>query len=163
MSETTNAKKNYFKITKTTTDDVVFLLSPINNSGMSKTIHLTRRTPSMTLPLDWALGVFLDDALFNMYRNGYFTFDDNDALVIAAEDAGVYFGELDFTPVTEDHTEKIFGILQAGNRQDILAAIKEFGTNKVKEVAIARVNFLTTNVVLMLESIFGIQLTMDER
>lgn len=163
MSETTNAKKNYFKITKTTTDDVVFLLSPINNSGMSKTIHLTRRTPSMTLPLDWALGVFLDDALFNMYRNGYFTFDDNDALVIAAEDAGVYFGELDFTPVAEDHTEKIFGILQAGNRQDILAAIKEFGTNKVKEVAIARVNFLTTNVVLMLESIFGIQLTMDER
>lgn len=163
MSETTNAKKNYFKITKTTTDDVVFLLSPINNSGMSKTIHLTRRTPSMTLPLDWALGVFLDDALFNMYRNGYFTFDDNEALVIAAEDAGVYFGELDFTPVAEDHTEKIFNILQAGNRQDILAAIKEFGTNKVKEVAIARVNFLTTNVVLMLESIFGIQLTMDER
>lgn len=161
MSEITTENKKYFVIKKTTTDDVFFYLSPISNSSVQKAIYLTKRNPNATLPLDWALGIFLDDSLFGMFRQGCFTFDNVEELTKAAIEAGIFFGDLDFTPAPANYNEIIFNILKAGNRQGILEAIDKYGKNKVQEVAVARVDSLTTNVVRMLENIFSIQLTMD--
>ena len=150
------------KITKTRPGNLLFILHPISNLQMSKEIYLTDRSPSMTLPLDWALGIFLDDGVYRLYQGGHFTFSDNDALVKAAYEAGVYFGEvLDFEPATSDNSGKILEILKAGNRKKIEDAMKLYGDDVVKAVTFAHASELSVNVVRMLEDLFKVQLTLD--
>ena len=150
-----------FIIKKTTPGSVLFKLSPMSNPSISKRIFLTKRLPQQTLPLDWVLGVFLDAEVFNMYRKGLFTFNDNEGAKQAAIDAGVYFGDLDFTPRKEDPTPQILKVLKSGVRADILKIIKEYGDDFVKGVVGENLNNLTAGVVSMLESHWKIQLTLD--
>ena len=150
-----------FTIKKTIPGSVLFILSPLSNQSLKKEIYLTSRMPQQILPEDWALGIFLDSSLYDMYKKGIFTFNDNDGVVKAAREAGVYFDEvLDFTP-TEDNTGKILKVLKRGVRSDILNAIKNYGDDLVKDIVIKYANDLTTGVISMLENHWHIQLTMD--
>ena len=151
-----------FTIKKTVPGSVLFTLSPISNQTLKKEIYLTSRMPQQVLPLDWALGIFLDNSIYSLYKQGVFTFNDNEGVVRAAVEAGVYFDEsLDFTPAKEDVTPKILKVLKSGVRADIIKVIKEYGDDLVKNVVIQHANDLTTGVVQMLENHWHIQLTMD--
>lgn len=151
-----------FKMTKAIPGDVVFTLHPASNPSINRVVHLTSRTPSQVLPTDWALGVFLDNGLYEMYKTGVFTFDNNEGLVKTAYESGVYFGEvLDFVPSNTDDGDKILAVLKKGNRTEIMNARETYGSDKVKNVAIANVGSLTTAVVAMLENIYHIQLVAD--
>ena len=151
-----------FTIKKTVPGSVLFILSPLSNQALKKEVYLTERMPQQVLPLDWALGIFLDNSLYSMYKQGIFTFNDNKGIVQAAREAGVYFDEvLDFEPVQDDITPKILKVLKSGVRGDILKTIKEYGDDLVKNVVIQYANDLTTGVVQMLENHWNIQLTMD--
>ena len=97
-----------------------------------------------------------------MYKNGYFTFSDTVALTKAAIENGVYFDEiLDFTPAKPDRTKEIAEILKSGVRSKIENAVKTYGADMVKSVAISQVANLTQGVISMLEQMFNVQLTMD--
>lgn len=151
-----------FTIKKTIPGSVLFTLSPLSNQSLRKEIYLTSRMPQQALPEDWALGIFLDNSLYDMYKKGIFTFNDNKGVVEAARQAGVYFDEvLDFTPAESDNTAKILKVLKGGVRADILKAIKDYGDSLVKDVVITHANDLTTGVITMLENYWHIQLTMD--
>lgn len=151
-----------FTMKKTVPGSVLFTLSPLSNQTLKKEIYLTSRMPQQVLPLDWALGIFLDSSLYNMYKKGIFTFNDNAGIVQAAQEAGVYFDEaLDFTPVSEDITGKILKVLKSGVRADIMKSIKDNGDDLVKDVVIKYAQDLTTGVITMLENHWHIQLTMD--
>lgn len=150
-----------FTIKKTIPGSVLFTLSPLSNQSLKKEVYLTTRLPQQVLPEDWALGIFLDSSLYDMYKKGIFTFTDNKSVVEAAKNAGVYFDEvLDFTPA-EDNTGKILKVLKSGVRTDILNVIKNYGDDLVKDIVIKYANDLTTGVVTMLENYWHIQLTMD--
>lgn len=156
MSET----KNY-KLIKTIPGTVLFDIHPISNPMLTRRVVLTEQNPTQPLPLDWALGVFVDAGAYELYKTHAFTFDDN-SIVEEAFKAGVYFDDkLDFTPAKPDQEQYIFGILKSGNRQQILNVIDEKGKDVVKNVAIAKADELTQNVIRMLEGIFGIQLIID--
>ena len=115
MSETVKT----FTIKKTVPGSVLFTLSPMSNQSLSKEIYLTSRLPQQVLPVAWALGIFLDTSLYQMYKKGIFTFNDNEGIVQAAREAGVYFDEtLDFTPVQEDVTPKILKALKEHNKDE---------------------------------------------
>lgn len=151
-----------FTIKKTIPGSVLFTLSPISNQSLKKEIYLTTRMPQQILPLDWALGVFLDNSLYSMYKQGIFTFSDNAAIVKEAREAGIYFDEaLDFVPVTQDYTPIILKALKSGTRSDILKVIKDYGDDLVKNVVVQNAKDLTTGVISMLENYWHIQLTMD--
>lgn len=157
MSET-----KVFKIKKTTPGNVLFILHPISNPMLTKEIYLTDRRPFQFLPMDWALGIFMDDGNYRLYKKGMFTFENNDELVKAAYEAGVYFDEkLDFTPVKEDNDKEILAILKSGNRASIDKAIKDFGRDLIIKVAASNVDSLNTGVVRMLESLLKVQLVID--
>ena len=83
MSETIRT----FTIKKTVPGTVFFTLSPLSNQGLRKEVYLTTRMPQQSLPLDWALGIFLNNTLYEMYKKGVFTFNDNDGIVQAAREA----------------------------------------------------------------------------
>ena len=126
-----------FTIKKTVPGSVLFTLSPISNQALKKEIYLTGRMPQQTLPLDWALGIFLDNDVYSMYKNGIFTFTDNNSILQAARESGIYFDEaLDFAPAGEDNTPKILKVLKGGVRSEIFKAIKDYGDDLVKSVVI---------------------------
>ena len=154
--------KNY-RLIKVTPNTVLFDLHPVSNYALTRRIVLNNKQKQVALPQDWALGIFQDDALYNMYRQGYFTFDDNESIVRAAFEAGVYFGEeLDFTPAKVTKVNDILEILKLGNRSKIQAAINDFGAEEVRDVAAANINQLSTGVVNMLEGLLHVQLRIDE-
>lgn len=151
-----------FTIKKTIPGSVLFTLSPLSNQSLRKEIYLTTRMPQQVLPEDWALGIFLDNSLYEMYKKGIFTFSDNKGVVEAARAAGVYFDEvLDFTPAEDNNVGKILKVLKSGVRADILKAITNYGDDLVKDVVITHANDLTTGVITMLENHWHVQLTMD--
>lgn len=151
-----------FKIKKTTPGNVLFILHPVSNPMLTKEVYLTDRRPFQFLPTDWALGIFMDDGNYRLYKKGMFTFENNDELVKAAYEAGVYFDEqLDFTPVKEDNEKEILAILKSGNRASIDKAIKDFGRDLIIKVAASNVDNLSTGVVRMLESLLKVQLVID--
>ena len=160
MSETNTIK--VYKMKKVIPGDLLIILHPFSNPMISREVFLTDRNPNQMLPLDWALGVFMDNGIYNMYKNGIFTFENNEALVKAAYEAGAYFDEaLDFVPVKEDNSKIIFEILSSGNRAKIIKAIDDYGKESVLAVAVDKVESLSTGVVQLLESILKVQLTMD--
>lgn len=153
--------KNYV-LTKTTPNDVLFNLHPVSNMALTRKIYLTNLKPKVALPEDWALGIFQDEGIYEMYRKGYFTFDDNDGIVKAAFEAGVYFGEtLDFEPSNENRVKEILAVLKEGNRSKILDAIEKYDASTVQDVAIANLGDLSQAVVKMLENILKVQLVVD--
>ena len=154
--------KNYTLI-KVTPNTILFNLHPISNFGLTRRIVLNNNTKKVALPQDWALGIFQDDALYNMYKAGYFTFDDNESIVKAAFEAGVYFDEkLDFTPAPVDKSTNILDLLKKGARIDLTNAINTYGKDEVRDVAVVHLNELSTGVVAMLEGLLHTQLTVDE-
>lgn len=160
MSETNTIK--VYKMKKVIPGDLLIILHPLSNPMISREVFLTDRNPNQMLPLDWALGVFMDNGIYNMYKNGIFTFENNEALVKAAYEAGAYFDEtLDFVPVKEDNSKIIFEILSSGNRAKIIKAIDDYSKEAVLAVAVDKVESLSTGVVQLLESILKVQLTMD--
>ena len=151
--------KNY-KITKTSPMSVLFMLHPVSNIQLTRKIFLTDQNPVQALPLDWALGVFQDEEIFNLYRNKCFTFDDNESIVKAAFEAGVYFDDkLDFEPAKPDRSADILKVLKSGVRSDINKIISTEGKDVVAQVAGIHVEELQQGVVNMLESVLGVQLT----
>lgn len=155
------SENKVFTVKKTTPGAVLFKVSPLSNPGLRREIYLTNRLPQQTLPLDWVLGIFIDNAAFNMYKKGLFTFTDNEGAIQAAQDAGVYFGEIDFTPAKEDPTNTILKTLKSGVRGEILKAIQNYGDDVVKDVVVANISSLTNGVITMLENHWKIQLTLD--
>lgn len=159
MSEQTTIKS--FIVKKTCVGDVFMMVSPMSNPTISRTIRLTDKVPQQVLPLDWALGLIMDQGNETMYRKGYITFDDNDALAKAAVEAGVWFDSYDFKPAQPNQAQNILTILKTGNRSNIQKAIAEYGADRVKEVASYYVDDLTTAVVSMLENLLNVQLIID--
>lgn len=157
MSEIKN-----FKITKTCSNDVIFMLHPVSNPELKKEVYLSSRRPSLSLPLDWALGIFLDDGVYDMYRKGYFTFSNNDELARLAYENGVYFDDkLDFTPAQEGNNKLILDGLKLGQMAKINELCNKYGENAVKDVAAANVEQIPSGVVAFLEKKFNIQLIID--
>lgn len=159
MSENT---PKFFKMTKAIPGNVVMIIHPFSNPELSKVVKLTHRNPSQNLPLDWALGIFMNNESYNLYKKGIITFDRNEELAKEAYENGAYFSDvLEFEPSTEKDMPLILDILKKGNRQAILNAIEKYGNDKVRMVAIENLEDLSQGVVTMLEGIFKIQLTMD--
>lgn len=155
--------KNYMLI-KVAPQDVLFDLHPISNMGLTRRIYLSSKNTKQALPKDWALGVFQDDGIFQMYKQGIFTFDDNESIVKDAFEAGVYFGEeLDFTPAKSNQNDEILAVLKTGNRANILKAIDSYGQDTVKNVAILNIENLTQGVISLLENTLKTQLIIDEK
>jgi len=151
-----------FVLIKTTPGDVLFTISSISNPALKREIFLTKKHPQQPLPLDWALSIIADQSLYLMYKKGVFTFNDNESLAKIAYQQGYLFDEgFDFKPASVNDEKDILAALKMGTKSKIEAAIKDFGAEKVREVAVANLGGLTQNVIQVLEKTFNIQLVMD--
>lgn len=169
MSDTQNTNtlrdehENAVIIQKTTPGNVVFKLSPVDNPNVVREIYLTSRHPSQALPINYALGIFLNEGVFTLYKKGIFTFKDPAKITQLAIKQGYFFGSESeaFTPAAVDKEASVLAILKGGNRTKILDACKEMGNEYVKMVATVHVEELTQAVILMLQNLWNVQLTVE--
>ena len=63
------SENKFFKIIKTTPNQVMFILHSISNPSLSKLIRLTDRIPEQTVPADWALDLFLNEEIWTKLNN----------------------------------------------------------------------------------------------
>lgn len=162
MSDNISTEKRNFVLSKKVAGDVFFTISPASNPSVTRQIYLTNRIPKQSLPVDWALGVFMNPGVYEMYKKGVFTFDDNKAIQKIAQENGVYFDdyELDESE-TKDNSTEILKVIKSGNRSKIANAINTYGKNVVKDITIANVSSLPSGIVSLLEELLGIQLTIN--
>ena len=153
------------RMINTTPNLIIFRLSPYDNPANSRIIKLgaTNLNKVITMPMSLALGVFTSDDVYGLYKKGYFTFDNNEELLQAAKEASLYFAdELDFKPADKNTNETILTQLQKGNRSAIEKAIKEYGKERVMDVAKANLDNLTTGVKTMLEQTLKVSFSLNE-
>lgn len=153
------------RMINTTPNLIIFRLSPYDNPANSRVIKLgaTNLNKVITMPMSLALGVFTSDDVYGLYKKGYFTFDNNEELLQAAKEASLYFAdELDFKPADKNTNETILTQLQKGNRSAIEKAIKDYGKERVMDVAKANLDNLTTGVKTMLEQTLKVSFSLNE-
>ena len=151
---TTESSNKRCTIIKTTPGNVLFYLSPVDNPAIRREIYLTDRHPRQAVPLSFALNAFYDNGVFALYRDGKFTFDDNDAIKQIALENGTYFeSDYDkFVPAAATKEADLVKILTAGRRSEIQEAIKKYGKEELTAVAFSHRGELTDAVIHMLES-----------
>lgn len=161
MSDTTNTERSAFTIIKTAPGNVMLRLAAVDNPGFSRLVYLTNRAPRQVLPVNFALDVFADPGNFATYKQGLFTFDDNDAIKQIAVEHSYYFDSdyEQFIPAKINQEDEINNIIKKGNRTAILNACQKYGGEMVKQVAITHVTEYTMAVVKMCEELWKIQLT----
>ena len=163
--ENANPANHVFTIIKSTPDNVLFSLSPVDNPSIKREIYLTERHPKQAVPEAFALDVFYDTGVFSLYKSGKITFDRNDEIKKIAIDSGTYF-ETDydkFVPASATKEQDIEKVLKAGRRSDIVNAIKTYGKEEVTGVAMSHRGELTDAVIHMLENkdLLGISFTIE--
>ena len=153
------------RMINTTPNLIIFRLSPYDNPANSRIIKLgaTNLNKVITMPMSLALGVFTSSDVYGLYKKGYFTFDNNEELLQAAKEASLYFAdELDFKPADKNTNETILTQLQKGNRSAIEKVIKEYGKERVMDVAKANLDNLTIGVKTMLEQTLKVSFSLNE-
>lgn len=162
MSEIENTVKS-FKIIKTIPGSVLFKLSPVDNDNVRREIWLTSRHPEQVLPENWALGIFANDQVFELYRQKAFTFDRPEEITKLAIERGFYFEDASniVVPAKPNQEKEILNILKSGERSKINTAMKQYGQDVVKNVAVAHVTDLTQGVIAFLQNTWKIVLTID--
>lgn len=159
MSDTT--EKSAFTIIKTAPGNVMIKLHAIDNPGFSRLVYLTNRAPRQVLPVNFALDVFADPGNFATYKQGLFTFDDNEAIKQIAIERSYYF-DSDYdklVPAKITQEEDIDNIIKSGVRSKVIEACSKYGGELVKQTAINHVSEYTMSVIKMCEDIWHIQLT----
>lgn len=157
-------ENKYFIITKTIPGEVYFELSPIDNTEQRRVVKLTEAAPTIRLPYNWALGVFLNPIVYKMFQRGIFTFNDVDTVLKAAYEEQVYFDEkLDFEPAQPKVNDDVLTALKSGKKDTILKLMKtETDKSRVLTVAHDHMDELTQGVISFLEKELNVQLIIDE-
>lgn len=153
------------RMINTTPNLIIFNLSPYDNPSNVRLIKLgaSNTNKVITMPISLALGVFTNNEVYRLFKKGYFTFSDINELVSAAKEANLYFAdELDFVPADEKTNETILTRLMKGNRAAIESAVKEFGKDKVMDIAKANIDKLTVGVKQMLEQTLNVSFSLNE-
>ncbi len=153
------------KMINTTPNLIIFNLSPFDNPSNVRLIKLgaTNLNKAIIMPISLALGVFTNNDVYRLFKKGYFTFSDTNELLQAAKEANLYFAdELDFVPADAKTNETILTRLQKGNRAAIESAIKDFGKDRVMDIAKTNLDKLTTGVKTMLEQTLQVSFTLNE-
>jgi len=153
------------RMINTTPNLILFNLSPYDNPSNSRLIRLgsSNTNKVITMPISLALGVFTNSEVYRLFKKGYFTFDHTEELLEAAKEANLYFAEqLDFTPASEKTSETILTQLIKGSRAAIEAAIKEYGKDRVMDVAKANLDKLSVGVKTMLEQTLKVSFSLNQ-
>lgn len=158
MSEITE-KTGFYDIVKHCRGGLVLNLPAFDSSAMNRRVDIKYNVEKVRVPRIYALGIFIDGTLENMYKQGVFSVEP--AAQFEKEVSEIFFPVEDKTPIID--TEEIKNYLLKGNRIKIKELINTNPVARDNIIIIAREIFgdLSTSMIKDLESVLGVELTVE--
>lgn len=156
---TENNQPNFYDVVKLCKGGLVLDLPAFDSSAINRVISFKHDVEKIRVPRIYALGVFVDPTLEQMYKEGYFRIEP--ARVFEKEVSEIFFPVENKVAVIE--TSVILDALKKGNRQKIKEWLNSGTVNKDNIITIARehIGDLTSSMIKDLEKILGIELEVE--
>ena len=107
---------------------LVLSLENINDMGQVRSLTFNDRRPTQRVGIDFALSIFVDPTLLEMYKKGMFIIENEQDFFKQAEEAGIYY---DFKEGKKE--EKVVADMAYVSEADILSSLKSQNTVALKK------------------------------
>lgn len=151
--------RSYYDIVKTCKGALVLDIPAFDSSAINKRIEFAWDEKQHRVPRIFALGIFNDSTLENMYKAGYFKVEP--AAEFEREVAAIYAPVEEKVSVPSD--DEIIKYLVAGNRVKIKELFARGGIVKDTIITLARAHIgdIPTSMVKDLEQLLGVELAVE--
>lgn len=151
---------NFYDIIKTCRGNLSLILPSFDLTSQPRDVYIPHNVQKVRIPRTFALGVFTDATLENMYKKGYFRIEP--AKQFEAEVAEIFYPVEDKVDIVSD--EEIITMLKQGNRKAIKDLINQNDVNRDNIITLARENIdlLPTSMVKDLNVILGVELEIED-
>ena len=151
--------RGFYDLVKTCKGGLSLSLPAFDSSSINRVVNLDWNVNKVRIPRTFALGIFVDGTLENMYKGGYFRIEP--AAEFEAEVAEIFFPVEDKKPVFNDTQIKDY--LLKGNRAKIKELINNNPVARETIILVARENIgdLSTSMVRDLETMLGVELVVE--
>lgn len=151
--------KTFYDIVKQYKGGLTLIMPSYDSTLPNKTVTIPYNVDRVRVPATFALGIYVDGALQQMYEQGYFKIEPEAAF--KAEIAKVFAPVEDFAKIETD--PQILEALKKGNRVKIKTLVEASEVNRENVLEIARVNKgdIPTSMIQYIEELFGVELTVD--
>ncbi len=135
-------------------------------TGISQRMEISSGAKDRMIAIPWAACIYADisSGAYRMYKQGYFTFSDENAVYEYALEHGLVLGDVEIkSGMKSDHLQEILNALTSGNT----LAIDKFldgAKDRIDLVHVARDNYgdLKQSIISYIEKKAGVQLKEDE-
>lgn len=156
---------NNFIFKKNTLGGLIIELDSYDFSLPRRTFEMAPMISQITIPEQYALGLFVTDSALNMFKAGLFTIANYDALKAKAEEIGL-FGDIESTKVY-DYKEIVEAVNT--NNMEVINKIcaRKNGVELANLIAAARDNLnspissLSQGAIRKIEDTCGVELTIE--
>jgi hypothetical protein len=156
-------KTKYVKIIKTCPGNLIItIVNPMTR--LAQRLEFMSGKNEQLVSLEWASYIYSDSSsgVYKMYKDGYFTFDNPEAVKKAAAEAGILMGDVDFVPVPASYVDDILVVLKKGDKKAIDGYITtQKGADDVIQIANEHIGELTKSTIDYLEKQLHVSLTVD--
>lgn len=159
MSENTE-KTGFYDIVKNCRGSLVLNLPAFDSSAINRRVDIKYNVEKVRVPRIYALGIFIDGTLENMYKQGKFRIEPADKF--EKEVSEIFFPVENKAEVIDIKTIKEY--LLKGNRVKIKELINSNAVARENIIITAREMYgdLSTSMIKDLEAILGIELTVED-
>lgn len=151
---------NYYDIVKTCKGNLSLVLPAFDLSSQPRAVYIPHNIQKVRIPRVFALGVFTDNTLEKMYKEGYFKIEP--AKQFEAEVAEIFYPvENKVSAITD---AEILTMLKQGNRKAIRELIDGNDVNRDNTTILARehIDELPVSMVKDLNVILGVELEVED-
>ena len=147
-----------YDIVKLCKGGLVLNLPAYDSSAINRRVEIPNGTNKVRVPRTFALGVFVDPTLDQMYKDGYFTIEPK--AEYEKEVASIFAPVEETVAIATD--EEILKALKSGNRVKVRGWL-DTTVNKEKVIVLARENIgdISTSMIADLEKALGVELVVD--
>lgn len=150
----------FYDIVKTVSGSLSLNLPAYDSTAPNRKVSIPHNVEKVRVPRIFALGVFVDGTLENMYKQGYFRIEP--AKQYEAEVAAIFFPVEDKAPVLSE--KEALDLLIKGNRVRVRELLQdnEAAHQVILTVANEHLGDIPSSMVADLEKMLGVELRVDE-
>lgn len=150
---------NFYDIVKNIQGSLALVMPSHDMTAPARTVSIAHNVKKVRIPRTFALGIFVDPTLEQMYKDGKFKIEPEKQF--EAEVAEIFYPVTDKKDVLSD--SEIVKMLQQGNRVAVKKALESSVTNRDNLIILARANIgsIPYSMIQDLNNILGIELQVE--
>lgn len=150
---------NFYDIVRQVKGGLTLTLPTFDSTGIPRTFTIAHNIDKIRVPRNYALGIFTDPTLEQMYKEGMFTVEPS--ADFEKDVAEVYMPIERTVDIIPDKT--IIDYLKKGNRVKVKDIAEQGGVNRDKLIVLARENIgdIPSSMIKYLEDLLKVELQVE--